>query len=215
MGNRRVMIIDDDMEVLSLMKSQLQMLYEVMDFISGEEALAYLKGEEAGALKEGIGGRPERELPQLILLDIVMQGMDGYEVLRRLKEDERLKRIPVVFLTGMTDEVAECKGLEMDVVDYLKKPVAGKVLLARVQHYLELYSGTSEKGRLDETKLDGLADQLTERELEVARLMGEFRSDREICDILYISMPYTKKLVAAVKEKLGLEKRGDIRRYLA
>ncbi len=148
------------------------------------------------------------------MLDISMNGMDGYEVLGHLKANESLKKIPVVFLTGMTDELSECKGLEMDVVDYLKKPVASKVLFARVQHYLELYSESNQKGKLDESLLKNLVEPLTDRELEVARLMAEFRSDREICDILYISAPYAKKLVAAVKDKLGLEKRGDIRRYL-
>ena len=200
MDRKKVMIIDDDAEMLSLMKSQLEVLYEVKAYTSGEKALNDLADQD---------GRP-----QLILLDIAMPGMDGYEVLGRLKGDDGLKRIPVVFLTGMTDELSECKGLEMDVVDYLKKPIAGKVLFARVQHYLDLYSENTNKGRLDEDKLKTLVEPLTERELEVARLMGEFRSDREICDILHISMPYVKKLVAAVKEKLDLEKRGDIRRYL-
>ena len=200
MDRKKVMIIDDDAEMLSLMKSQLEVLYEVKAYTSGEKALDDLANQD---------GRP-----QLILLDIAMPGMDGYEVLGRLKGDDGLKRIPVVFLTGMTDELSECKGLEMDVVDYLKKPIAGKVLFARVQHYLDLYSENTNKGRLDEDKLKTLVEPLTERELEVARLMGEFRSDREICDILHISMPYVKKLVAAVKEKLDLEKRGDIRRYL-
>ncbi|MCR4656731.1 MAG: DNA-binding response regulator [Lachnospiraceae bacterium] len=200
---RRLMIIDDDMEVLSLMQNQLQVLYEVIVCSSGNEALACLKEET-----------DTETLPELILLDIAMPGLDGYEVLRMLKADGRFKRIPVVFLTGITDEVAEIRGLGMDVVDYLKKPIAGKVLLARVQHYLELYSNADEKGKLDETKLSGLPEPLSDREIEVARLMGEFRSDREISEILYISMPYVKKLVAAVKEKLGLERRGDIRRYL-
>ncbi len=143
-----------------------------------------------------------------------MNGMDGYEVLRRLKASDKYKKIPVVFLTGMTDEVSECKGLEMDVVDYLKKPVPGKVLFARIQHYLDLYSGTETKGQLNEYMLEALSEPLTEREHDVAKLMAEFRSDREISEILFISMPYTKKLVASVKEKLLLEKRGDIRKYL-
>ena len=163
--------------------------------------------------KTGKGGG-ETGLPNLILLDIVMKDMDGYEVLGHLKGNDKLKKIPVVFLTGMTDEMSECKGLEMDVVDYLKKPVSSTVLFARVQHYLDLYSDQAERGKLDEDKLKSLSDPLTDRELEVARLMAEFRSDREICDILYISMPYAKKLVASIKEKLALEKRGDIRRYL-
>ena len=202
MDKKTVMIIDDDVETLRIMKKQLEILYNVIDFASGEYAVDHLEKSATG------------DLPQLILLDIVMKGMDGYEVLGRLKGSEKLKKIPVVFLTGMTDEMSECKGLEMDVVDYLKKPVASTVLFARVQHYIDLYSDTSDKGKLDDEKLKLLSEPLTDRELEVARLMAEFRSDREICDILYISMPYTKKLVSAIKEKMGLEKRGDIRRYL-
>ncbi|MBR7089875.1 MAG: response regulator [Lachnospiraceae bacterium] len=200
MTRKQVMVIDDDSVMLLLMKNQLEALYDVVTFLSGAEALEELNKTD--------------KLPNLILLDIGMREMDGYEVLGRLKASEKLKMIPVVFLTGMTDEVSECRGLEMDVVDYLKKPVAGKVLFARVQHYIELYSDVENKGKLDETLLAAIPEPLTERELETARLMAEFRSDREICDILHISMPYTKKLVASVKEKLKLEKRGDIRRYL-
>ncbi|MCR4792908.1 MAG: response regulator [Lachnospiraceae bacterium] len=200
MTRKRVMVIDDDSVMLLMMKTQLEVLYDVITFSSGAEALAELE-------------RSTR-LPNLILLDIGMKNMDGYEVLGRLKASDKLKMIPVVFLTGMTDEVSECRGLEMDVVDYLKKPVAGKVLFARVQHYIELYSDMENKGKLDESLMNSIPEPLTERELETARLMAEFRSDREICDILHISMPYAKKLVSGVKEKLGLEKRGDIRRYL-
>ena len=202
MKRKRVMIIDDDAETLELMLRQLESLYNVEGFTSGLDAIEVL---ERALINQ---------LPQLILLDIAMEGMDGYDVLERLKGTDKLKKIPVVFLTGMTDETSECRGLEMDVVDYLKKPVASKVLLARVQRYLELYSEAEGKGKLNEYMLKAIPVPLTDRELDVARLMAEFRSDREICDILYISMPYTKKIVASVKEKLMIEKRGDIRRYL-
>lgn len=201
MNRKRVMLIDDDKEMLSFMKSQLEVLYDVESFMSGEDALNHLTEHE--------------DKPHLILLDIAMHGMDGYEVLGKIKENEKLRKIPVVFLTGMTDEVAELRGLEMEAVDYLKKPVAGKVLFARVQHYIDLYSETADGGgKLDEKRLSTLTQPLTDREMEVARLMAEFRSDREISDILHISMPYVKKLVSAVKEKLEIEKRGDIRKYL-
>ena len=203
MDRKRVMIIDDDAETLPLMVRQLEAIFEVRGFTSGEEALNTLKATSE-----------ENWLPDLILLDIIMPEMDGYEVLGCLKGNEELKRIPVVFLTGMTDETSECRGLEMDVVDYLKKPVASKVLFARVQHYIDLYSNATANGNLDEEKLNTLPSPLTDRELDVARLMAEFRSDREISDILHISMPYVKKLVASVKKKLFLDKRGDIRKYL-
>ncbi len=202
MNRSRIMIIDDDAETLNLMVRQLDALYDAEGFSSGIDALEALKRT-----------RGER-FPDLILLDISMNEMDGYEVLKRLKGNDNYKKIPVVFLTGMTDEVSECRGLEMDVVDYLKKPVPGKVLFARIQHYLDLYSDTGTKGQLNEYMLEALPSPLTEREHEVANLMAEFRSDREISEILFISMPYTKKLVASVKEKLLIERRGDIRRYL-
>ena len=202
MNHSRIMIIDDDAETLDMMVRQLGTLYDAEGFLSGEDALEALKRT---------GGR---RLPDLILLDISMKGMDGYEVLERLKKNEKYMKIPVVFLTGMTDEVSEIRGLEMNAIDYLKKPIPGKVLFARIQHYLDLYSDTESKGQLNEYMLEALSDPLTERELEVAKLMAEFRSDREISEILFISMPYTKKLVASVKEKLMIEKRGDIRKYL-
>ncbi len=202
MNRNRIMVIDDDGETLNMMVKQLEALYDTEGFSSGEDAL------------EALERTKKDRYPDLILLDISMTGMDGYEVLKKLKESDRYKKIPVVFLTGMTDEVSECKGLEMDVVDYLKKPVPGKVLFARIQHYLDLYSENESKGTLNEYMLEALSEPLTERELDVARLMAEFRSDREISEILFISMPYTKKLVASVKEKLLLEKRGDIRKYL-
>lgn len=202
MNRNRIMVIDDDAETLDLMVKQLEALYDTEGFSSGEDALE--------ALKRAKGER----YPDLILLDISMNGMDGYEVLGYLKSNDKLKKIPVVFLTGMTDEVSEIRGLEMDVIDYLKKPIPGKVLFARIQHYLDLYSDTESKGQLNEYMLEALSSPLTEREHEVAVLMAEFRSDREISEKLFISMPYTKKLVASVKEKLLLEKRGDIRKYL-
>ncbi|MBR5361591.1 MAG: response regulator, partial [Lachnospiraceae bacterium] len=174
MDKNTVMIVDDDVESLLIMKKKLSVLYNVIEFESGESALDYLEKHQDC-----------KELPDLILLDIVMKNMDGYEVLSRLKSKETFKKIPVVFLTGMTDEMSECKGLEMDVVDYLKKPVASTVLFARVQRYLDLYANQAEKGKLDEEKLKSLPEPLTDRELDVARLMAEFRSDQEICDILY------------------------------
>ena len=145
MIRKRVMIIDDDIQMLSLMRGQLETLYDVGSYSSGPKAL--------NALEKG------EDIPQLILLDIAMSEMDGYEVLNRIKGNEKLKKIPVVFLTGMTDELSECKGLEMDVVDYLKKPIASKVLFARVKHDLDLYAESSQKGKLDESKLEGLRNR--------------------------------------------------------
>ena len=200
----KILIVDDDRAMLDMMKQTLGPYYEVLSAASGSEALRLLRS----------AGTAGTEIPDLILLDIDMPCMNGYEVLERMNGDEALKKIPVVFLTGLTDEQAEMKGLSQNVLDYLKKPVGMRVLLMRVQHYLNLTAARSDTGALDREMLASLPESLTEREQDVARLMAQFRSDREISEMLNISMPYTKKLVGIVKEKLGLEKRGDIRRFL-
>ena len=201
---RKILIVDDDRAMLDMMKQTLGPYYEVLSAASGSEALRLLRS----------AGTAGTEIPDLILLDIDMPCMNGYEVLERMNGDEELKKIPVVFLTGLTDEQAEMKGLSKNVLDYLKKPVGMRVLLMRVQHYLNLTAARTDTGALDREMLSSLPESLTEREQDVARLMAQFRSDREISEMLNISMPYTKKLVGIVKEKLGLEKRGDIRRFL-
>ncbi len=202
--NSKILIVDDDRIMLDVMKQTLEPYYGVLSAISGSEALRLLRS----ACTAGTA------LPDLILLDIDMPGMNGYEVLEQLDRDEDLKKIPVVFLTGLTDEQAEMKGLSRNVLDYLKKPVGMRVLLMRVQHYLNLTAARRDTGMLDQEMLSSLPEALTEREHEVAALMAQFRSDREISEMLNISMPYAKKLVGIVKEKLELEKRGDIRRFL-
>lgn len=195
----RILIVDDDKTALDMMVQALQPFYEVSAAASGSAALRLLSRES---------------LPDLILLDIDMPGMNGYDVLRSLQQSDSLKHIPVVFLTGLTDESAEMQGLELHVLDYLKKPVGMRLLLMRVRHYLNISAARKEVGTLDRALLEALPEGLTGREQEVADLMAQFRSDREISEMLNISMPYTKKLVGIVKEKLGLEKRGDIRKYL-
>ncbi|MDF1613680.1 PleD family two-component system response regulator [Desulfurivibrio dismutans] len=77
-------------------------------------------------------------LPDLILLDIMMPEMDGYEVCRRLKEDPRTRRIPVIFVTALSENEDEAKGLDLGAIDYLTKPVNRAVVLARVMNHLEL-----------------------------------------------------------------------------
>jgi diguanylate cyclase (GGDEF)-like protein len=78
------------------------------------------------------------EPPDLILLDIMMPEMDGYEVCRRLKADFRTKNIPVIFITAMNQEEDETKGLEIGAVDYITKPFSMAIVKARVRTHLEL-----------------------------------------------------------------------------
>ena len=78
----------------------------------------------------------EKITPDLILLDIMMPDISGYDALEQLKADIRYKEIPVIFLTSKTDETAEKKGLEMGAADFVTKPFSAPVLLSRIESVL-------------------------------------------------------------------------------
>ena len=76
--------------------------------------------------------------PDLILLDIMMPGMDGLEVCRRLKDDPTSRAIPIIFLTALTEDADEARGLKLGAVDYITKPFNPAIVSARVRNHLEL-----------------------------------------------------------------------------
>lgn len=78
--------------------------------------------------------------PDLILLDIMMPGMDGFEVCRRLKADPACREIPILFITAKTEVKDEAEGLSLGAADYIHKPISPPILLARVRHHLEIKS---------------------------------------------------------------------------
>ena len=119
----RVLIVDDTPGNLEVLGELLSPLYEIRVANGGERALA------AAAVD------PQ---PDLVLLDIMMPGMDGYEVLRRLKSDPKTTTIPVVFVTALDHDEDEARGLELGAADYVAKPIRPAIVLARVRSQLEL-----------------------------------------------------------------------------
>jgi adenylate cyclase len=120
-----VLIVDDAPDNLALMSSLLKDHYKTKIALSGEKALQIVMSQDP---------------PDLILLDIMMPGIDGYEVCRRLKENKATSEIPVIFLTAKTDVEDEQKGLELGAVDYITKPVSPPIVLVRVKNHLMLQS---------------------------------------------------------------------------
>ena len=112
-----ILIVDDDKITLDICYEILSPCYEVIVARSGEEAFKRL----------------EDIIPDLILLDVVMPGIDGYEVTTRLKSDNRYKKIPVIFISGQTDEESEILGFSVGAADYVYKPVSALPLLKRVE----------------------------------------------------------------------------------
>ena len=121
-GKPAVLVVDDTPENLSLMSALLRGEYTVRVANGGERALR-LASESP---------------PDLILLDVMMPEIDGYEVLRRLKENPATREIPVIFLTARTDADDERRGLELGAVDYVTKPISPAIVMARVRTHLTL-----------------------------------------------------------------------------
>jgi len=122
-GKATILLVDDTPDNLALMSGLLTGHYFVKIANSGERALRIAASVPP---------------PNLILLDIMMPVMDGYEVCRRLKRDPRMMHIPVIFLTARDEVEAEEKGLALGAVDYITKPISPPIVLARVRTQLAL-----------------------------------------------------------------------------
>ena len=118
-----VLIVDDAPDNIRLVNEVLKDLYRVKVATNGEQALHIAFSSDP---------------PDLILLDIMMPEMDGYEVCSHLKRDSQTAGIPVIFLTAMSRMEDEEKGFEVGAVDYITKPISPPILLARVRTHLRL-----------------------------------------------------------------------------
>ena len=123
MQDKTILVVDDVPENLDVMKGALSAHYRLQVAINGRLALR-------------IAGSSVR--PDLILLDIMMPEMDGYEVCRRLKADESTRDIPIIFVTAKSEEDNELEGLELGAVDYITKPFSIAIVQARVKTHLAL-----------------------------------------------------------------------------
>ncbi len=118
---KKILVVDDDQNMLQLLYSFLRDAYRVTMVSSGEDALASLREQK----------------PDLMLLDYLMPGMNGKETLEIIRGDENLKDLPVFFLTGVSDsnKISEC--LKLDPCGYILKPIGKFSLLARIRAYFE------------------------------------------------------------------------------
>jgi phosphoserine phosphatase RsbU/P len=144
-AKKTILIVDDTPINIGVISGALKDSFATKVANSGEKALAIASGKDK---------------PDLILLDILMPEMDGYEVCRRLKADPATRDIPVIFLTSQTDAEDETKGFEVGAVDYIHKPFSAAVVKARVRTHLMLREAHAQ-----------IARQLVEinTELEMAR----------------------------------------------
>jgi DNA-binding response OmpR family regulator len=156
-------------------------------------------------------------LPDIILLDVDMPGMNGFETLRKLREYDAAADIPVVYLTGVNTPDAELEGLTAGGVDYIEKPFVREILLARLKIHLEnslRIRKERENGRLDEKKLSDFSKDLSETESKVVHLLALGYTNKEISETLNYSYNYAKKVVGVIYEKKCISKRSEIKKLL-
>ena len=149
-----VVIIDDVPLNIQLMESFLSDDYIVRFATNGPAGIRLVRGK----------------LPDIVLLDVMMPGMDGYEVCAALKEDPETKDIPIILVTAMDEAGEEARGLSIGVVDYITKPFAREIIRARIKVHIELKRMRDRLARMSVTDgLTGLGnrrffDELLERE---------------------------------------------------
>ena len=119
---QKILIADDERFNLNILVDILKQDYKVIVAKDGQQALE----------------RAMSNLPDLILLDIMMPGIDGYEACKGLKNNEQTKDIPVIFITAMKEEGNEIKGFDLGAVDYITKPFQAAVVVARVKTQLKM-----------------------------------------------------------------------------
>lgn len=163
---RSVLVIDDTPFNLTLMSAVLSKHYNVQTASSGQQALDMLQSAP---------------LPDLILLDIMMPAMDGYEVCRHLKTDPATASIPVIFLTANVASDDEEKGFELGAVDYITKPIKQRVVLARIRTHLQLKAAA-----------DFLEDKAAFLENEVSRRAREIEAIQDVTILAMASLAETR-----------------------
>ena len=163
---KTVLVVDDTPDNLSLMSGLLKETYRVKLANSGEKALKAAQGDNP---------------PDLILLDIMMPGMSGYEVCQALKAEPATRHIPVIFLTAMSSMEDEQKGLELGAADYITKPISPPIVLARVKTQLE-----------NKAMADFLRDQAAFLRAEVARQTQMVRAVQDATVLAMASLAETR-----------------------
>ncbi|MDR0301894.1 MAG: response regulator [Treponema sp.] len=149
---KTIFVVDDSDTNLTMAETALEEQYRVMTMPSAASMFAFL-GKVA---------------PDLILLDIEMPEMDGFEALKKLKSKENWREIPVMFLTGRTDADVEARGFEMGAVDFVTKPFSAPVLLNRIKTHLDIdqviRERTAQLHRLQNNIISVLADMVENRD---------------------------------------------------
>ncbi|MDY0275589.1 MAG: diguanylate cyclase [Desulfomicrobium sp.] len=176
-SNQTILIVDDEPINIKALKTVLGDEHNLVFATNGEMALKMAQAD------------PQ---PDLILMDVVMPGLDGYEVCKRLKADTKSAHIPVVFLTAHWEAAEEARGLELGAVDYIRKPFSPPIIRARIRNHLELKKTRDMLENL--SALDGLTNIPNRRRFDEVYAQEWRRSIRNKTELslLFIDIDHFK-----------------------
>jgi len=178
-----ILVADDTAEIREILSVILKPDYQVKIAATGTEALEIAN---------------DMDTPDLILLDVMMPGMDGFETCRKLKENEGTKDIPVIFLTASIEAKNEEMGLTLGAVDYVSKPFSPALLIARVRNHLELKSNRDNLERLVQNRTEEL-NQTQDATIEAIASLAEYR-DPETGGHIRRTQTYVRTLAEYLKD---------------
>jgi diguanylate cyclase (GGDEF)-like protein len=146
---KKILIVDDESANIDILMELLKSDYKLVAARNGQDALNMIKSKNP---------------PDLILLDIVMPGLDGYQVCEALKSSEVTKNIPVIFVTAVSEVMDEAKGFRLGAADYITKPFHPPIVLARVKTHMELKAKSDRLEQL--ASIDGLTNLYNRRRFD-------------------------------------------------
>lgn len=207
--NKRILLVDDEQDIVEFLEYNLrQEGFDVITAYNGKEAISKLS-----------------EKPDLIILDVLMPEMDGYDTCKAIRELPEFKKTPILFLTAKSSEIDEIKGLNLGADDYIPKPISPKKLVARVKSNLrktgsEKLTGSSKikighlviDREMYTVKLDGESLVLPKKEFEILSYLASqpgkvFARDKILSDVwgndIYVVERTIDVHVRKIREKLG------------
>jgi len=201
-NQKRLMLVDDDPNLILLVKDYLEFRgYEVTSASNGVEALENL----------------EKEVPDLIVCDVMMPGMDGYTLVQHIRENPRTSWIPVLFLSAKGQSQDRVKGLNTGADVYLVKPFEPEELVAQVESSLKqasrLIGHQSDKVSSAPTIKVRRNVELTPTELKVVQLVAQGKANREIAKTMDVSQRTIESHVSNMLGKTGLHNRTELARW--
>lgn len=178
-----ILVVDDTPENIDVLSGTLRPTYRVKAATNGEKALKIAQSDDP---------------PDLILLDVMMPGMDGYETCKRLKQDKRSKDIPVIFITALSGIQDEANGLKLGAVDYIAKPFIPDLVKSRVANQIEL---KKHRDHLEDLVVARTAEILSLQDITIEAMgtLAEYR-DPETGGHIKRTQNYIKLLAEALMD---------------